>query len=60
MQLEITIPNIVSAQYVHTKKYDSNNPSGKESKETSFVFDSNINSNMISLDYVGIGFRFIL
>ena len=58
MQLELTIPNILSVQYLVTK-FDSENPQVKNSKRQQFMFYSNLNSNT-SLGWLGVGFRFIL
>ena len=58
MQLEITIPNILSIQYL-VSKFDSEIPQVKNSKQEQFLFYSNINNNT-GLDFLGVGFRFIL
>jgi hypothetical protein len=58
MQLELTIPNILSVQYLVTK-FDSENPQVRNSKREQFMFYSNLNSNT-SLGWLGVGFRFIL
>jgi hypothetical protein len=58
MQLEITIPNILSVQYLVTK-FDSEIPQVKNSKREQFLFYSNINNNT-GLGFLGVGFRFIL
>lgn len=58
MQLEITIPNILSVQYLVTK-FDSQISQVKNSKQEQFLFYSNINNNT-GLGFLGVGFRFIL
>ncbi len=58
MQLELTIPNILSVQYLVTK-FNSQNPQVKDSKKEQFLFYSNLTNNT-SLGFLGVGFRFIL
>lgn len=58
MQLELTIPNILSFQYLVTK-FDSKVPQIKNSREEQILFYSNLNNNT-SLSWLGVGFRFIL
>ena len=58
MQLEITIPNILSTQYLKTK-FVSQNPQIKNSKSDQFMFYSNLNNNT-SFSWLGVGFRFLL
>ena len=58
MQLELTIPNILSMQYLVTK-IDSQNPQVKNSKREQLLFYSNLNNNT-SLSWLGVGFRFVL
>jgi hypothetical protein len=57
-QLELTIPNILSAQYLVTK-FDSQNPQIKSSKREQFLFYSNLNTNT-PINWLGVGFRFII
>jgi hypothetical protein len=54
MFLEISIPNIVSAQYSTTKTTNEN----VESKQNQFSVYSSLNTG--NLGYLGVGFRFIL
>jgi|GEM_PF-6304528 len=58
MQLEIIIPNILSAQYLVTK-VESEINQVKNSKQEQFLFYSNLNNNT-GLGFLGVGFRFIL
>ena len=58
MQLEVTIPNILSMQYLMTK-FDSEINQVKNSKQEQFLFYSNINNNT-GLGFLGVGFRFNL
>jgi hypothetical protein len=58
MQLELTIPNILSMQYLVTK-IESQVPQVKNSKQEQFLFYSNLNNNT-SLSWLGVGFRFVL
>lgn len=58
MQLELTIPNILSMQYLVTK-IDSQVPQVKTSEREEIMFYSNLNNNT-SLSWLGVGFRFIL
>jgi hypothetical protein len=58
MHLEITIPNILSIQYLATK-IDSRNSQIKNSKTQQFLFYSNLNNNT-SFSWLGVGFRFLL
>ena len=58
MQLEITIPNILSTQYLKTK-FVSQNPQIKNSKSDQFMFYSNLNNNT-SFSWLGVGFRFFV
>ena len=58
LQLELTIPNILSMQYRMTK-FESENPQYKNSRNNQFMFYSNLN-NKLSLSWLGVGFRFIL
>jgi hypothetical protein len=58
MQLELTIPNILSMQYLVTK-FDSQNPQVKNSKQEQILFYSNLNNNT-SVGWLGVGFRFVL
>jgi hypothetical protein len=58
VQLELTIPNILSAQYLVTK-FDSQNPQIKSSKREQILFYSNLNTNT-PINWLGVGFRFII
>ncbi|MBN8835640.1 MAG: hypothetical protein J0I09_00120 [Sphingobacteriia bacterium] len=58
MQLEVTIPNILSIQYLVTK-FENEVTQVKNSKQEQFLFYSNINNNT-GLGFLGVGFRFIL
>jgi hypothetical protein len=58
MQFELTIPNILSMQYL-TIKYTSENPQVNNSKRELISLYSNLNSNT-SLGWLGVGFRFLL
>jgi hypothetical protein len=54
MFLELSIPNIITAQYSTTKTTNEN----FESKQNQFAINSSLNSG--NLGYLGVGFRFIL
>jgi len=56
LQFELTIPNILSMQYLVTK-INSQNPQVKNSKQEQIMFYSNLNNNT-SLNCLGVGFRF--
>jgi len=58
MQLELTIPNILSLQYLVTK-VDSEISQINDYKREEFLFYSNL-SNSTALGWLGVGFRFIL
>lgn len=58
MQLEIIIPNILSAQYLMTK-IDSDVSQVKDTRQEEWLFYSNVNNNN-ALGFLGVGFRFVL
>lgn len=58
MHLELTIPNILSLQYLVTK-VDSHIPQISNAKRQQILFYSNLNNNT-SLSWLGVGFRFLL
>lgn len=58
VQLEVTIPNILSMQYLVTR-INSDNQQVKNSKDEQILFYSNL-ANTTPLGFLGVGFRFIL
>ena len=58
MHLELTLPNILSLQYLVTK-VDSEIQQANDYKTEEFSFYSNLNNNT-GLGWLGVGFRFIL
>ena len=56
LHLEIIIPNIISIQYAVTK---DETPTMK-AKQNQFLFNSSLNSTGGGLNFIGIGFHFIL
>ena len=58
MQLELTIPNVLSMQYLVTK-VDSHNLQVKNSRREQISFYSNLN-NTTNVSWLGVGFRFLL
>ncbi len=61
MQIELTMVNIVSASYAHTKTIynaNNNNITPGTYNGNSFVLNANLNSNLLS--NFGIGFKFLL
>lgn len=57
MYLELTVPNILSTQYLRTK-VESQNSQIKPSKTEQILFYSNLNTSS-NLGWLGVGFRFV-
>ncbi len=58
MQVELSIPNLISMQYLVSNS-DSENPQVPDADRKQFSFSSNLTNSSI-LGYLGVGFRFIL
>ena len=58
MQVELSIPNLISAQYL-VSNTDSKNPQVPDANRKQFSFSSNLTNSSI-LGYLAVGFRFIL
>ena len=57
MQVEVTIPGIVSLQYMVTRQ-NSINPQLENAEFNQFAFSTNLNNTNLGL--LGVGFRFVL
>ena len=59
MQVELSMPNIVSLSYAHNRTTYTGDPEPRPvQKGNSFAFSTNLNSNLLSS--FGAGFKFLL